>query len=101
MDDDGEDQSIEDLQREIIALRDKLQPTRRDVVVGGAMLLTGGALVYGGAGTAAADDGSESGQIGTAAEPALSVYTDTFTFHERSSVPSSPDDGTEVYIPSP
>lgn len=75
---------------------DDAQTTRRKIMAAAAGALGVGFL----AGNASADDGSASGQIGSAAEPALSVYCDTFTFHERSSVPSNPDDGTEVYVPS-
>lgn len=48
-------------------------------------------------GRAAADDGSASGTIGTASNPAMRVYVDTYHFHERTSDPSSPSDGTIWY----
>lgn len=48
-------------------------------------------------GRAAASDGSASGQIGTAAKPALRVYVDTFHFHERTTDPSSPANGSMWY----
>lgn len=70
------------------------QTTRRGIM---AALLA--AVGLGGfyAGSATADDGSASGQVGTSAEPALHIYTESVVFHERTSDPSSPDDGTMWY----
>lgn len=96
-DDDGK-KSIEEIHQEIIALRDSFRPTRRDVLVGGTALLAGGALVVGGSGGAAASHGGgTSGDIASAATPALHVFVDTFHFHERTTDPSSPSNGTMWY----
>lgn len=104
MDDDAEEKSIEDIHREILSLRDKVAdevglPTRRDVLkVSSGAVLAGGALVIGGSGNAAASHGGgTSGDVASASEPALRVFVDTWHFHERTSDPSSPSNGSMWY----
>lgn len=99
-DDEKDEQGMESLHRDILQLKNELagevgEPTRRDFVVGGAALLAGGALVAT-SGTAAAQ-ATPGGNVGSASNPALKVYTDVFHFNERTSDPSSPEDGEMWY----
>lgn len=67
--------------------------TRRNLLVGVAGL---GAAGLFGAGRASAQS-TPSGEIGTSSNPYLRAYVDRKVFTNRTSDPSSPEDGTQWY----
>jgi len=70
---------------------------RRQVLTAAAAIAGAGAAGYGGYLVGDVEAASPSGTIGTSAEPLIRVYSDQVVFVNKSSDPSSPDNGTIWY----